>query len=129
MSGRHQDHCITLGVRYAFAAPPPPPPSPPHPQVYEPHDYVVYFPWDQYLITPEAQSVLQDAAKYAPDSHAPKGTIVGHTDTSGSTAYNLRLSEHRAEATAYALVAVGLGTVSTSAGGERPAWRRRPRTG
>jgi outer membrane protein OmpA-like peptidoglycan-associated protein len=60
------------------------------------------------VITPEAQSVLQDAAKYASDGHATKETIVGHTDTSGSTSYNLRLSERRAKATADALVALGV---------------------
>ena len=75
---------------------------------YDPRDYVVYFPWDQCVITPEAQSVLQDAAKYASDGHATKETIVGYTDTSGSVAYNLRLSERRAKATADALVALGV---------------------
>jgi outer membrane protein OmpA-like peptidoglycan-associated protein len=71
-------------------------------------DYVIYFPFDQYVITPEAQSVLQDAAKYTVDGKATKETIVGHTDTSGSVAYNLRLSERRAKATADALVALGV---------------------
>jgi outer membrane protein OmpA-like peptidoglycan-associated protein len=34
--------------------------------------------------------------------------VVGHTDTSGSAAYNMRLSERRAKATADALVAAGV---------------------
>jgi len=76
--------------------------------VFEARDYVIYFPFDQYVITPEAQSVLQDAAKYATDGHATKETVVGHTDTSGSVAYNLRLSERRAKATADALTALGI---------------------
>ena len=75
---------------------------------YDPRDYVIYFPWDQYVITPEAQTVLQDAAKYASDGHATKEIVVGYTDTSGSVAYNLRLSERRAKATADALVALGV---------------------
>ena len=109
LSGRYQDHSVTLGIRYAFAAPPPPaPPPPPPPVVYEPRDYVIYFPWDQYVITPEAQSVLQDAAKYSADGHATKETVVGYTDTSGSVAYNMRLSERRAKATADGLVALGV---------------------
>jgi len=34
--------------------------------------------------------------------------VVGHTDTSGSVAYNMRLSERRAKATADQLVADGI---------------------
>jgi outer membrane protein OmpA-like peptidoglycan-associated protein len=60
------------------------------------------------VITPEAQNVLQDAAHYATEGHATKEVVVGHTDTSGSVAYNLRLSERRAKATADALVSLGV---------------------
>ena len=52
--------------------------------------------------------MLQDAAKYSMDGHATKESIVGHTDTSGGVAYNLRLSERRAKATADGLVALGV---------------------
>jgi outer membrane protein OmpA-like peptidoglycan-associated protein len=84
---------------------------------------VIYFPFDQYVITPEAQSVLQDAAKYATDGHASKETIVGYTDTSGSVAYNLRLSERRAKATADGLVALGVPQASLDV-----SWKSRPAT-
>jgi outer membrane protein OmpA-like peptidoglycan-associated protein len=60
------------------------------------------------VITPEAQAVLQDAARYATDGHAQKEVVVGHTDTSGSVKYNLRLSERRAKATADGLVSLGV---------------------
>ncbi len=60
------------------------------------------------MITPDAQSVVQEAAKYSQDGHAVKETVVGHTDTSGSNAYNERLSERRAKATADALVSLGV---------------------
>ena len=103
---RFEDNSLTLGLRYAFAGPPPPPP-PPAP-TYDTRDYVIYFPFDQFVITPEAQAVLQDAAKYSTDGHATKETVVGHTDTSGSVAYNLRLSERRAKATADGLVSLGV---------------------
>ena len=69
---------------------------------------MIYVPWDQYVITPEAQAVLQDVAKYAADGHATKEIIVGYTDTSGSPAYNLKLSERRAKAAADGLVALGV---------------------
>jgi outer membrane protein OmpA-like peptidoglycan-associated protein len=64
------------------------------------------------VITPEAQAVLQDAAKYATDGHATKEIVVGHTDTSGSVAYNMRLSERRAKATADGLVSLGVPAAS-----------------
>ena len=64
------------------------------------------------MITPEAQSVLQDAAQHATGDHASKEVIVGYTDTSGSVAYNLRLSERRAKATADGLVSLGVPAAS-----------------
>ncbi len=69
---------------------------------------MVYFPFDQYVLTPEAQTVVQQAAAYANDGHAARIVVVGHTDTSGGVAYNLRLSERRAKATADALVSQGV---------------------
>jgi OOP family OmpA-OmpF porin len=72
----------------------------------------VYFPFDQYVLTPEAQSIVQDASHYAMDGHSTKEVVVGHTDTSGSVAYNMRLSERRAKATADAMVALGVPAAS-----------------
>jgi len=71
-------------------------------------DFVVYFPFDQYVLTPEAQSVVQQAAQYSNDGHATRIVVVGHTDTSGSVKYNLRLSERRAKAVADAMVGLGV---------------------
>ena len=69
---------------------------------------MVYFPFDKYEITPEAMSVVQQAADYAKSGNATKVVVVGHTDTSGGFAYNMRLSERRAKATADQLVADGV---------------------
>ena len=52
--------------------------------------------------------MVQEAANYASAGHATKLSIVGHTDTSGSAAYNVRLSERRAKAVADALVGAGV---------------------
>jgi outer membrane protein OmpA-like peptidoglycan-associated protein len=71
-------------------------------------DFVVYFPFDQSILTPEAQAVVQQAAQYAKDGNATRVVVVGHTDTSGGAAYNMRLSERRAKATADALVTLGV---------------------
>jgi len=69
---------------------------------------VVYFPWDQYILTPEAQTVVQAASGYATSNHAARILVVGHTDTSGSAAYNIRLSERRAKIVADGMVADGV---------------------
>ena len=52
--------------------------------------------------------MVQQAAQYANDGHATRIVVVGHTDTSGGVAYNMRLSERRAKATADALVSLGV---------------------
>ena len=68
----------------------------------------MYFPFDQYILTPDAQSVVQQGAQYALSGHSQHVTVVGHTDTSGGFAYNMRLSERRAKGTADQLVADGV---------------------
>ena len=104
-SGEYRDQSVTVGLRYSFAAPPPPPPPP----AYEAKQFIVYFPFDQYVLTPEAQTVVQEAATYATSGNATRVIVVGHTDSSGSAAYNVRLSERRAKAVADALVGLGVG--------------------
>ena len=53
--------------------------------------------------------MISEAANYANAGHATRVIVVGHTDTSGSPAYNVRLSERRAKAVADALVGQGVG--------------------
>jgi outer membrane protein OmpA-like peptidoglycan-associated protein len=59
------------------------------------------------VLTPDAQAVIQEAAQYD-GGQSQHVVVVGHTDTSGSVAYNMRLSERRAKATADQLVADGV---------------------
>ena len=99
-TSEYKDDSLTIGLRYSFASPPPP--------AFVAKDFVVYFPFDQYVLTPEAQSVVQQAAQYSNDGHATRIVVVGHTDTSGSVKYNLRLSERRAKAVADAMVGLGV---------------------
>ena len=68
----------------------------------------MYFPFDKYILTPEAQAVVQQAADYAKSGTPTSVVVVGHTDTSGSDAYNQRLSERRAKAVADGLVSAGV---------------------
>ena len=69
---------------------------------------MIYFPFDQYVITPEAQIGAAGCGQVRDRRPRTSETVVGHTDTSGSVAYNLRLSERRAKATADALVSLGV---------------------
>ncbi|AWU97673.1 hypothetical protein DM194_25600 (plasmid) [Azospirillum ramasamyi] len=112
--GEYRNHTILAGLRYTFGGPPPPtpvavpapaaPPAAPQPQ----NEYQVFFDWDKATITQNAESIIAEAAEAARRSRAVHIQVIGHTDTSGSPAYNQRLSVRRAEAVRQALI--GLGT-------------------
>ena len=104
-SGKLNDQTLSVGLRWAFAAPPPPPPPPP---AYEARQFIVYFEFDKSDLTTDAQAVVQAAADYAKAGNAARIVVVGHTDTSGSAAYNIRLSERRAKTVADALAGLGV---------------------
>ena len=64
--------------------------------IYDP--FIVFFDWDSAAVTPQAAAILDNAARwYAPLSQCVV-LIASHTDRSGSAAYNLILSQRRAEA-------------------------------
>ena len=52
--------------------------------------------------------MVQAAADYAKAGNAARIVVVGHTDTSGSAAYNIKLSERRAKTVADALAGLGV---------------------
>jgi len=79
------------------AAPIAPPPS----------DYTVYFDLDSWTLTAEDLAVITNVINTARAGGQSHITIVGHTDTSGSAAYNKRLSLHRANVVVEALVDMG----------------------
>ena len=127
IEGQYEDQSLTFGLRYSFAhaAPPPPPPpeppAPPPPPPPEPppppppeapapvaKEFIVYFPFDQSILTPEAQAVVSEAAQYAQSGNATQIVVVGHADTSGSAQYNVGLSQRRSKAVADALVGLGV---------------------
>lgn len=131
-------HTVTLGLRYSFGAedapppppppppaptpvtPPPPPPAPPAPAKPAPRQFVVYFDWDRSDLTAEARSVVTQAANYAKSGAPTRVLVVGYTDTSGSAAYNLGLSNRRSRTVADALVAQGVngGVIALDGKGE-----------
>lgn len=98
------------------AAPPPPPPPAPEP----PKNFIVFFDWDQSVITAEALAILRDAADTAKRTGSARIIATGHADRSGATDYNSALSERRANAVRAQLQTLGINpsTVATFARGE-----------
>jgi OOP family OmpA-OmpF porin len=71
-------------------------------------DYLVFFDWNKATLTPEARKIIADSVAQAKAINAKQVKVVGHTDTSGSAAYNLRLSVRRAEAVKAEMVRLGV---------------------
>jgi outer membrane protein OmpA-like peptidoglycan-associated protein len=114
-------HIVTIGLRYGYDDPPAPPvvvapvvtPQPPK-------TFIIFFGFNKCNITAEADAVLSEAAAAAKSGGSSTVAIEGHTDTSGSAAYNQKLSECRANAAKANLVGKGVaeGAISTSGKGE-----------
>ncbi len=82
------------------AAPPPPPPPP--------TSFMVFFDWDRSNLSAQAMTTIQQAAAAYKSRGAARVTATGHTDTSGSEAYNMALSLRRANTVKDALVQNGV---------------------
>jgi OOP family OmpA-OmpF porin len=128
----------TVGLRYQFASPAPPPPPPPPPMMPPPPpppvqtcptaDFVVYFEWDRADLNQAALQTIDAAIAQARNCNLNAVSVIGHTDTSGSAAYNVGLSERRASVVRDAIVARGISdaSVTTSAKGETELARETP---
>jgi len=118
----HDDrsHNIMLGFRYSFGAPPAPmpvaapapPPAPvarpaPPPAPPIPQKFLVFFDFDKSNLRADAQKIVADAAEYAKTNGKVRINATGHADTSGTTSYNLALSERRALAVKAELARLG----------------------
>jgi outer membrane protein OmpA-like peptidoglycan-associated protein len=125
--GAVQSHTALVTFRYELGRPPPPPPPPapepaaPAPRVEAPppvpQTYTAYFDFDRADVTPEARTVIEQAAANARAGRATRILVVGHTDTAGPTRYNDRLSQRRAAAVQQALVAAGVPATEIEARG------------
>ena len=73
-----------------------------------PSGFLVFFDWDKSNLTPEAFEIVQTIAIAAKEMPTAPVEAVGHTDTSGSAAYNLGLSLRRADTVGEALVDMGV---------------------
>ena len=104
---------VRVGLTYRFAPPPPPPaplpaaaPAPPPPP--PPRTFLVFFDFDRYYLTPDARRVIEAAAEAYRTSGSARIEVSGHTDLAGTDAYNMRLSQRRANTVAAALARDGV---------------------
>jgi OOP family OmpA-OmpF porin len=83
--------------------------------------FIVFFDWDRFDITSGANDVLDAVAQEVNARQDVRGIVlVGHTDTSGPTDYNQRLSVRRADAVRQGLISRGVSPnlIRTEARGE-----------
>lgn len=83
----------------------------------------VFFGYNQYTLTPQAQSTLARQADWLKSNSNASVTVAGNADERGTREYNLALGARRAEAARAYLVSLGVdgGRVRTvSYGKERP---------
>lgn len=87
-----------------------------------PGDRSVYFEFDSSALSPRAQTVVQQNARYVQPRN-PKVRLEGNADDRGSREYNLALGQRRAEAVRQAMVLSGVRADALEAisyGEERP---------
>ena len=73
-----------------------------------PKSYLVFFDFNKSDLTPQAVTIVDQAAHNAGPAKVTQLTVTGHTDTVGSDAYNMRLSRRRAESVAVQLEKDGI---------------------
>jgi len=92
-------------------APPPPPPPPPPPAPVAKKKLIlrgVNFDFDKATLQPAGVPILQEAAKILKENPTVSVQVQGYTDAIGSVAYNLRLSDRRANTVKGFLVKEGV---------------------
>lgn len=84
----------------------------------------VFFGYDRYDLSPEAQALLDAQAKWLVQYPSLSVTVEGHADERGTREYNLALGERRANSVKNYLIALGVEAYrinTISYGKERPA--------
>lgn len=115
------NHSALVGLRYKWVKPAPAPepepvieraaepePPPPPPAEEIPRNFIIFFDWDQDVITQEAMGILTEAANYAKQAGVARIVLTGHADRSGSVGYNEGLSMRRANNAMSELVNLGI---------------------
>ena len=100
--------CDSTPAPVAAAAPKPP---------AEPRTFSLFFASGSTRLSPQAMTLVEEAAAAAKARPNARIACVGQTDTAGAAAYNLVLSRRRAEAVRDALVAQGIPRESITVSG------------
>ncbi|MGE5503717.1 MAG: OmpW family outer membrane protein [Actinomycetota bacterium] len=142
MTVEYHDHAVMLGFTYKFgkpatqtaAAPPPKPVAPVVPaaaktvaaapavaQASAQRTFTVNFGFNSASLDGTAKGILTQAVATAKAGGPTRISVTGHTDRVGSDAYNMALSQRRAEAVRDYMVTMGLpaGQIAVYAMGER----------
>ena len=84
--------------------------------------FMVFFDFDRSDLTIEAADILKKVADNAKAGKVTSIELTGHADRAGSDAYNMKLSQRRANAVKKQLIRLGLpaAEIDTVAKGERP---------
>lgn len=106
----YDTHSVFAGIRYRFGRDEAIPMQIPEyiPPVDISRSYLVFFDFDKYYLTGEAQQVLEKVAEDAARGIYSRVIVTGHTDKAGSENYNEGLSEQRAKSVKSGLVTLGL---------------------
>jgi outer membrane protein OmpA-like peptidoglycan-associated protein len=80
-------------------------------------EFTVYFATNKATLSPDARSVIEQAAATAKQEPMTRIEVTGHTDTVGASPYNQGLSERRAEAVRQELIAAGVPADQIAASG------------
>ena len=78
-------------------------------------NYTVYFDTDRATLSPESTATIAQAASAFKASGGRAVAVSGHTDTTGTPDYNLRLSQQRAAAVSNELLRDGVPTAAIAA--------------
>ncbi|WP_342238411.1 OmpA family protein [Inquilinus sp. OTU3971] len=107
--GAPANHTVLAGLKYVFDfGPAAAEPAPETPADTGQRSYLVFFDFDSSRLTPEARSIVASAATDALRGESTRIDVTGHTDRSGTDAYNQALSVRRAEAVRRELVSDGV---------------------
>jgi outer membrane protein OmpA-like peptidoglycan-associated protein len=99
------NHTVLASLRWYFNAPPAPVPvaapaaaaaAAPAPAPAAPRVFNVFFDFDRSELSPEARTIVGEAARYAEQGGAARVMVTGHADRAGTDRYNQGLSERRA---------------------------------
>jgi outer membrane protein OmpA-like peptidoglycan-associated protein len=107
----------TLAATAVCQPPPPPPAPPPGPVAQKLVLRGVHFAFNRADIRPEDEPVLDEAADTIKANPNAKIQVNGYCDSIGSAAYNLKLSQRRAEAVANYLTNKGVSASQLTAQG------------